>query len=82
MSTTRDHPEDPQSHGRPPAEPHTPDRIPAERPRTHDALAWSTLGLTAVFGTAGAVLTLTGHAEAGSELIKAAVAAASVRARK
>ncbi len=68
MSTTNSHPGDPQSHGRPPAEPHTPDQPYEARPHT-DALGWATLGLTAAFGTTGVVLTLTGHEGAGIALM-------------
>ncbi|MEU7222316.1 hypothetical protein [Streptomyces chrestomyceticus] len=72
MSTTSSGPsDDPQAHGTPPAEPHTPDAVPAERPREQSALGWARVTLSALSCTAGVALTLTGHAEAGVALITA-----------
>ncbi|MFF2927139.1 hypothetical protein ACFVTP_32840 [Streptomyces celluloflavus] len=82
MSTTNGPDDDPQSHGRPPTEPHTPDQTPEARPRIRNALGWSALGLAAVFGATGVVLILTGHEDAGVELIKTATVTAGIRARK
>ncbi|WP_310726219.1 hypothetical protein [Streptomyces sp. N2A] len=83
MSTTNGHPEDPTSHGRPPAEPPTPDQTATERPSAQGgALGWATIGLTAVFCTTGVVLTLTGHDGAGIALISVCSLGRGVDARK
>lgn len=82
MSTTNGLPDDPQSHGTPPAQPPTPGQTPAAHPRAQDAFAWTTLGLFTACCTAGVVLTLTGHEEAGAALIHAAFLAGAVRAQK
>ncbi len=72
MPTTNSHPDDQQPHGTPPNEPHTPNETPAERPRSQNALAWVTIGLSAVGCTTGVVLSLTGHEGVGVALITAA----------
>lgn len=72
MLTTNSHPDDQQPHGTPPNEPHTPNETPAERPRSQNALAWVTVGLSAVRFAAGVVLSLTGHVEIGVALIASA----------
>ncbi|WCH92722.1 hypothetical protein POD33_11600 [Streptomyces moderatus] len=82
MPTTNDHLDDPQPHGTPPTEPYTPDETPAEPPRSHNALAWATVGLSAVCCTAGVVLSLTGHEGAGIALIAAGSLERGVSNRK
>ncbi|MBU6530935.1 hypothetical protein [Streptomyces mayonensis] len=82
MSTTNNASDDPQSHGTPPTEPHTPDEAPTEQPRSHNALAWATVGLSAACCTAGAILSLTGHEEAGTALIAAGSLERGVSTRK
>ncbi|MER0446614.1 hypothetical protein ABR738_18950 [Streptomyces sp. Edi4] len=69
MPTTNDHWDDPQPNGTPPTEPHTPDETPAEHPHSRNALAWAAVGLSAACWTAGVLLSLTGHEEAGIVLI-------------
>ncbi|MFC9229497.1 hypothetical protein ACFTZI_11105 [Streptomyces decoyicus] len=70
MATTNGQPDDPQLHGRSPAEPHTPDQ-PSEERAHSEALGWATLGLTAAFGATGVALSLTGHEGAGIALLSA-----------
>ncbi|MEV7864660.1 hypothetical protein AB0P17_00815 [Streptomyces sp. NPDC088124] len=71
MPTTNDHSDDSHPHGTPPTEPPTRDETPAERPRSQNALAWATIGLSAACFTAGVALSLTGHDETGIALIGA-----------
>ena len=74
MPITSTHPDDPQ--------PHTPEATPAEQPGTQNSLAWATVGLSAACFTAGVVLSLTGHEEAGKALITAGSLGRGVNARK
>ncbi|MFE9607867.1 hypothetical protein [Streptomyces sp. NPDC006012] len=82
MSTTNSIPDDAQSHGTPPTEPHTPDNPSEEQPQARNALAWTTTGLSAAFCTTGVVLSLTGHEEAGIALISAGAAGRGVSIQK
>ncbi|GAB2773428.1 hypothetical protein [Streptomyces daliensis] len=82
MPTTNDHPDDPQPHGTPPTEAHTPDETPAEHPRSENALAWATIGLSTACCTAGVVLSLTGHEEVGIALIAVGSLERGVSTRK
>ncbi|MFS8199110.1 hypothetical protein ACLVWQ_10520 (plasmid) [Streptomyces sp. CWNU-52B] len=82
MPTTNNHPDDPQPHGTPPAEPRTPDETAAEHPRAQNALAWATVGLSAACCTAGVVLSMTGHEGTGIALIGAGSLGRGVSTRR
>ena len=74
MPITSNHPDDPQ--------PHTPEATPAEQPCAQNGLAWATVGLSAACFTAGVVLSLTGHEEAGRDLITAGSLGRGVNTRR
>ncbi|MFK0172501.1 hypothetical protein ACIQU5_27255 [Streptomyces sp. NPDC090306] len=82
MPTTNDHPDGTQPHGTPPTEPHTPDETLAEHPRSQNALAWATIGLSAACCIAGVVSSLAGHEEVGIALIAAGSLERGVSTRK
>lgn len=82
MSTTNGCADDPQAHGTSPGEPRSPDRVPAERPSTCNTFAWAAFGLSAVAGATGVLLCLTGHEQAGIELIRGAFLGGGMRLGK